>query len=228
MRKDVLVLWNIWSEQPEQAVLQAVRMSGRFLPDEKNDLLTVFPSWQDEPSHMVLVHETVSTWLDKQIWEYVDLDSLLLGLNEEEIDVLVWEIFQRHKNGQAEELRNVFDKLWDTCSESARMLIFFCEGELDLADLTEIAPPVIKRWFATVKEEDCDRILSYLREERSQILYWSAVTSNPYCTQYVLREWSVPDRRVLVQLILGQDTCLYDDVVLCEEAENIRWQIRPR
>ena len=86
-----------------------------------------------------------------------------------------------------------------------------------------VEPSAIKRWFASVKEEDCSDILACLRNNRS--LYWNAILINPYCTGYVLREWC--EQRTFAQLLLEQDANSSNDVLLQDETDAIRRQIRP-
>lgn len=231
IKKDILVLWNIWSEEPQKAILQAVRASEQLDNREQKEVLTVFSSWEkeeakpEELSHILLVHKEAYVWLEHQIWDSKDIRSFLLNLNAEETDALAWEVFQMCREGQRQNLSDLFECLWDMCSESVRKLIAFCEGGGEWANLLEVEPAVLKRWFSTVHKEECSRILPYLQKE--PVLYWTAILSNPHCTGDVLWEWCVPERRALVQLVLNQGVVDCDDIELCEKARVIRKQIRP-
>lgn len=224
LRGDVLVLWNIWSDQPNQSVCQAVRAAGQFEGNARKDLLTVFSSWQMEEKlpYTFLVHETAHEWLKKQPMDELLQESFLLGLRPEETDAITWEVFQQYRENQTEAWDGILRNLWQICSNSVKMLISFCEGEGSLEDLLGVEPSAIKRWFASVKENDCGKILACLRNNRS--LYWNAILINPYCTGYVLKEWC--EQRTFAQLLLEQDASS-NDVLLQDETDVIRRQIRP-
>ena len=225
LRGDVLVLWNIWSVQPNQSVCQAVRAAGQFEGNARKDLLTVFSSWQTEGKipYTFLVQETAYGWLKRQSLDVLSQESFLLGLRPEETDAVTWEVYQQYKENRTEAWDGILGNLWQICSDSVRTLISFCEGEGNLEDLLETEPSVLKRWFASVKEEDCNDILSCLRNNRS--LYWNVILINPYCTGYVLQEWC--EQRTFAQLLLEQDANGSNDVLLQDEADAIRRQIRP-
>lgn len=233
VQKEILVLWNIWSECSEQAVLQAAKMQRWFRPSEQKDVLTVHTLWKEEgqsdiiPSDIFLVHETANAWLESLAWRRIDLESFLLELNAEETDVLAWEVFRRYQVEKEEELRSLFTRLWDLCSDSIKILSAVRENDIELSDLLKVEPFAIKSWFSTITQEVCYRILSYLGRQRDQTLYWCAAISNLYCTKYILKECCRTERNELVQLILGQNTGYCDDIMLFEEAKNIRRQIKP-
>lgn len=222
---DVLVLWNIWSNLPDQSVCQAVRVAGQLEGNAKKDLLTVFSSWQTEEKspYTFLVQETACEWLKKQSMDYLIQESFLLGLRPEETDIITWEVFRQYKINRTEAWDGVLRNLWQICSDSVKTLISFCEGKRNLEDLLETEPSALKRWFALVKEEDCNEILACLRNNLS--LYWNAILINPYCTGYVLQEWC--EQGIFVQLLLEQDTNGSNDVLLQDEIDAIRRQIRP-
>ena len=229
LRGDVLVLWNIWSGQPGQSVRQAIHAAGQFAGNARKDLLTVFSSWQTEGRteeklpYTLLVQETAYGWLKKQTLDALSQESFLLGLKPEETDAAAWEAYQQYKGNPTEAWDGIVDGLCQICSDSVRALVSYCEGEGDLEDLLEAEPVVLKRWFASVKEEECEGILACLKNNRS--LYWNAILINPYCTGYVLREWC--EQRAFVQLLLEQDVTGGNDVSLKDEADTIRRQIRP-
>lgn len=230
--KDVLALWNIWSGQPGQAVSQAARAASCFLPGERNEVLTVFGSWQEveqaqRASHALWVGETANEWLESQDWEGKDMDGILWELSMEEIDLLVWEMFQRNKNKQTDWGRGILGLLKERCSESMRAFLSFCGGGGNPESLLQVEPAVLKRWFAGLEKESCNEILPYLRRKRNQAPYWKTVISNSHCTGEILRERCVGGRGELVDLIFNQDTDGCKDTLLCDEAENIRRQIRP-
>lgn len=222
---DVLVLWNIWSDQPSQSICQAIRAAAQFEGNARKDLLTVFSFWQMEEklSYTFLVHETAHEWLKKQPLDELLQESFLLGLRPEETDVITWEVFCQYRENRTEAWDGILRNLWQICSNSVRTLISFCEGEGSLEDLLGVEPSAIKRWFASVKEEDCSDILACLRNNRS--LYWNAILINPYCTGYVLWEWC--EQRTFAQLLLEQDANSSNDVLLQDETDAIRRQIRP-
>lgn len=229
VKNDILVVWNIWSEDPEQAVLRAVRVAEQFEPDEGKDVLTVFALWKNEReretcTHTFLVYETARAWMESQAWRRMDWDSFLLELDAEETDVLAGIFFRYYQNKDADDARSELKSLWGMCSDSIRILSSFCGNEPDLTDLRKVEPSAMKRWFARINEKDCTRILTFLKEEGSQALYWSAIISNPYCTGYVLQECG---RSMLARLILNPNKGDCSDQLLYEEAENIRRQIRP-
>lgn len=228
-RKDMIVLWNIWSSKPEEAVLQAVNTAEKIhYCNERKDVLTVFPSWKSEKENgqIFLVHETACKWLEMQSWKETEWDRILLRLNTEEIDALTWEIFQYAQKYKMDEAEEIFERLWVMCSDSIRILISLWGNRNDLASLTEVEPSAIKRWFALMQEKECDQILSVLKKMKNQSLYWSAILSNPYCTRVVLQERCSGDK-VLAGLVLDQNADFSSDIVLNEEAGNIRCQIRP-
>lgn len=230
--KDILVLWNIWSEQGGQAVIQALKVADQFDIDEGRDVLTAFSSWQimDQGKrlpHTFLVHKTANDWVKSQDWKNIDLHLFLLELNAEETDVLTWVVFQCYKSGNMEGWgKEVLAKLKDVCSESMRNLISFYEKDEELGLLMEIEPSMLKRWFAEVKKEDCNKILSYLKE-RNQMIYWNIIVSNPYCTGDVLQERCNMEKGESVRLIFKQNIESCKDILLDEEVENIYRQIRP-
>lgn len=229
LRGDVLVLWNIWSDQSGQSVRQAIHAAGQFTGNARKDLLTVFSSWQTEGQteeklpYTFLVRETAYEWLKKQPLDVLSQQSFLLGLRPEETDAVAWEAYWQYKENPTEAWEGIVDGLCQICSDSVRILVSFCEGEGDLEDLLEAEPSVLKRWFASVKEEKCEEILACLKNNRS--LYWNAILVNPYCTGYVLREWC--GQRALAQLLLEQDAKGGNDLSLKAEADTIRRQIRP-
>lgn len=225
LQDDILVMWNIWSEQPEQAVSQALRAGGKFEPGIRADVLTVFSCWQTEPPHPFLVHETAHEWLKKQNQDYLAQDAFLLELNASETDAMTWEVFLQYKADPTEAWGTVLKNLYQMCSGSVRSLISFLEKKEDLASLLESDHSVIKRWFATVKEEDCGRILSCLEQNPS--LYWNAVISNPYCVRYIIQELCTGGRKTFVHLLLEQHTNTCNDIMMYDEADTIRQQIRP-
>ncbi len=230
-QKDILVLWNIWSEHPEQAVNNAVRASERFEPGAGKDLLTVFSSWQKNQAaerfpHTFLVQETIRSWLNAQTFDYLLQDAFLCSLNQQETDAVTWEIFQQYRDKPAEERYMVLKNLLQLCSASIRTMISFCEREDEMAVLLETESADLKRWFASAKESECSKILSCLKQD--QALYWNAVISNPYCTRYVIQEWCTRGRKIFVQLLLEQDRKSCNDIFLQNEADTIRWQIRPQ
>lgn len=222
---DVLVLWNIWSDQPSQSICQAVRAAAQFEGNARKDLLTVFSSWQMEEKlpYTFLVHETAHEWLKKQPLDELLQESFLLGLRPEETDAITWEVFRQYRENRTETWDGILRNLWQICSDSVKTLISFCEGEGSPEDLLGVEPSAIKRWFASVKEEDCSDILACLRNNRS--LYWNAILINPYCTGYALREWC--EQRTFAQLLLEQDVNSSNDVLLQDETDAIRRQIRP-
>ncbi len=222
---DVLVLWNIWSDQPGQGVCQAVRVAGQFEGKARKDLLTVFSSWQMEEKlpYTFLVQETAHEWLKKQPLDELFQESFLLGLRPEGADTITWEVFWQYRENRTEAWDGILGNLLQLCSDSVKTLISFCEGEGRLEDLLGIEPSALKRWFASVKEEDCGEILVCLKNNLS--LYWNAILINPYCTGYVLREWC--EQSTFVQLLLGQDANGSNDVLLQDETNAIRRQIRP-
>lgn len=225
LRGDVLVLWNIWSDQPSQSVCQAVRAAGQFEGNARKDLLTVFSSWQieEKPPYTFLVQETAHEWLKKQPLDELLQESFLLGLRPEETDAITWEVFRQYKDSRTEVWDEILSNLWQICSDSVRTLISFCEGEGSLEDLLGVDPSAIKRWFVSVKEEDCKNVLACLRNNRS--LYWNAILINPYCTGYVL--WECCKHGTFAQLLLEQDANSSNDVLLQDETDVIRRQIRP-
>lgn len=229
LQGNVLVLWNIWSDQPGQSVCQAIRAAGQFEGNSRKDLLTVFSSWQMENqtakklAYTFLVQETAYEWLKRQSLDALSQESFLLGLKSEEIDAVAWEVFQQYKESPTEAWDGILDSLLQICSDSVRILVSFCEGERNLEDLLVAEPSVIKRWFSSVKEDECGEILTCLKNNCS--LYWNAILINPYCAGYVLREWC--EQREFVQLLLEQGIEGGNDVSLKEEADTIRWQIRP-
>lgn len=225
LRGDVLVLWNIWSDQSGQSVCQAVHAAGQFEGNARKDLLTVFSSWQTEEKlpYTFLVQETAYGWLKRQPLDDLIQESFLLGLRLEEADAITWEVFRQYEENRTEAWEGILGNLWQICSDSVKTLISFCEGEGNLEDLLETEPSALKRWFASVKEEECNDILTCLRNNRS--LYWNAILINPYCTGYVLQEWC--EQRTFAQLLLEQDANGSNDVLLQDETDAIRRQIRP-
>lgn len=229
LRRDVLVLWNIWSDQPDKSVRRAIRAAGQFEGNAKKDLLTVFSSWQTEGwteeklPYTFLVQETANEWLKRQPLEDLLQESFLLSLKSEETDAVAWEVFLQYKENRTEAWDEIFKNFLDLCSDSVRALISFCEGEWNTEDLLHAEPLVFKKWYATVKEEDCGKILAALK--KNKLLYWSAILINPYCTRHVLQEWG--ERKLFAQLLLDQDVTGSNDLSLLHEAEEIRRQIRP-
>lgn len=225
LRRDVLILWNIWSDQPGQSVCQAVRVAGQFEGNARKDLLTVFSYWQtqEKSPFTFLVQDTAYEWLKRQSLDELIQETFLLGLRPEEIDTITWEVFRQYKKYQTEEWDGTLRSLWQICSDSVKILISFCEGEGNLEDLLETEPSALKRWFASVMEKDCNEILACLRNKRS--LYWNAILINPYCTGYVLQEWC--EQRMFVQLLLEQNVRGSNDMLLQHEIDVIRRQIRP-
>lgn len=229
VQKDILVVWNIWSESPEQAVFRAVRVAEQFEPDERKDVLTVFSLWKNEwenelCNHTFLVYETAKAWVESQAWRKIDWEAFLLSRDAEETDVLAGIFFQYCQGRDIDGARDKLAKLWRVCSDSIHILSSLCVNEAELTDLRKVELSAFKRWFARIKEKDCARILTALKEEEGQSLYWNAIISNPYCTRYVLQECG---RNVLVRLILNPNINDCFDQLLYEEAENIRHQIRP-
>lgn len=232
--KNLFVVWNIWSEQPERAVSQAMELMDRFEAKEGREALSVFPSWKkishtsDEWSQALLVNEIAKEWVKSQEWSDMDLQRFLLNVEaEEETDLLVWQVYQRYMDTKLEEWNVIYKKLSCMCSESVKTFLTFCEKGDNLESLLDVQPSILKSWFSGVKKEECGRILAYLKEQNNQTTYWNAVISNPNCTGVIFQEWCIEERRELVELIFSQKKKVCKDSLLCEEADNIRRQLKP-
>lgn len=232
--KNALVLWNVWSDQPQRAVVQAMSLADQFDAKEGKEVLSVFASWQEasqtkeEVCTALLVNETANDWMARQNWNHLDLDSFLLKLNSEETDILLWEVFQRYRKMGGEEWAILYKALIDVCSEPVKAFLSFYEKGDNWESLLEVEPTILKRWIAGMKKEECREILSYLRRLNIQVPYWIAITSNPYCTGDVIQEWCREEKRTLVKLIFSQNIETTNDILLYEEADNIRRQLKPR
>ena len=224
---NILVIWNIWSENPEVAIDQAVTMGEQCFYRNEVDVLTIFSSWKNN-NHPFRVRGNANRWVNEGKWKEHEADSFLAKLDQEEVDVLA-ECFLRNFSRISDE-KNGWDTIYIRCSESV-LALSGLNGLEQLEDWLKkqesIDSAAVKRWFSEIKEEDCRRILDFLKKEENEVLYWVIIISNPYCVRYVLKESCSLQEKKLVELILNRNKEDYSDYQQYEIAENIRYKIRP-
>lgn len=222
--ENILVIWNIWSENPEAAIDQAVEMGEQYFFKNEVEVLTIFSSWKNN-NHPFRVRETANMWVRSEAWKEKEANSFLSKLDEEEVDVLAECFLQNFP--QRSDLKNGWNTIYERCSDSVVTLNGLEHREDQFGELDGIEPVAVKRWFSGIKAEDCHRILNFLKKEENEALYWVIVISNSYCVKDVLEESCCLETQKLVELILNRNKEDYSDYQQYEVAEDIRYKIRP-
>nr|WP_296442215.1 serine protease [uncultured Acetatifactor sp.] len=234
-RKDILLLFNIFSLDAREANARALEEAKVIEAHEGYDLLTVSPasgtSDEEDISTIVATHDAAKAWLEEKgpeffcdgmggtinpvLWESLDIDG---------INALAWEISLLYQDGLREEWAEAFHCFWWECSDSMRELMTYAWEGRERPDFAVLDLWDLRRWFRTLNRKGCEEALCSLRTDRA--MYWTAILSNPYCTEYVLQELCEPEKALIAEMVLDQQPVACSDVALKDSGEFLRKQIR--